>query len=1140
MGAVVVQQWAQAQASSQMAPKIASFLFSILFYHKTFPYFEPRVMVILALATAVKQFAKRHLNGHRTPGQIVAIAALGILLAAIAKYPDRALFVRARPDLKRKTVPGHPLLGNVLQALTAKENPLHVLKASFDQYGDLYTLTVPGRGRIFLVNHPDYIEYILKTNFDNYIKGSIFSDQVRDFFGEGIFVTDGDEWRFHRKTAITMFTTKLYRQVTHGAFTIGVRNLCAVLDKHEARGQPAELQGLFQKMTIEAFGKLTFGIDVNSLNIEGSTDFEDAFDYMMHNVDNRVANPFWKWTDWLIPGKVAKVRHAIGVMDKHAYMAIEKRKHETEEEREKRPKDLLDHFLSERDDGTITSDVNIRDVFVGFMIAGRDTTAFALTWQFYSLMANPRIMKNVLKEIDIVLQGSEEYAFETMLNELPYLKAVFHETLRLHPPAPRNIRETANDDILPDGTPIYKGDKIAFSSWCMGRNRSVWGEDAEIFVPERWLVDDDGVSSHASSGATAGGRGVSPFGKFKMENQYKFNSFSAGPRLCLGQTFATVEAMVTSCMLLQNFELRLVPGQPLPEPKPSGALPMLNGLMVQPPDMTTYTMVLVGLRRYIDRQLSKSMKRSPFEYMVFATIGMLVAAMIKYPNRAFLTRARPDLKDKTVKGFPLLGNMPQMLRDRDDNLNSMNMGFQHFGDMFSLTIPLFGRIILINSPELNEHVLKTNFDNYIKGKIFRDQLQDILGRGIFVSDQEEWRFHRKTAANIFTTKLYRQLVEGIFLETGLDLCSVLERSRLAQHPVDLQELFLKLTLDAFGKLTFGLEFNALLREGPNEFGDAFDYLTANVDGRSSNPFWFLTDRIIPGKMRKLQRAIGVLDKFAKMAVDKRRNESAEEKEARPGDLLDLFINHVAEDGTKLTDVELRDVFVNFMIAGRDTTAQGLTWQFYSLMTNPRVMRNLILEIDTVLQGSQAYTYETMLHELPYLKAVFHETLRLYPPVPKNVKMAVDDDVLPGGIRVYKGDVIGVSSYCLGRNKSVWGEDAEQFVPERWLVPGDHKNTTALGGHTNNGSDSKAHGISPFGKFKTDSQYKFTSFNAGPRLCLGQTFAILEAMVTSTLLLQKYQFKLVPGQRPAIIKPSATIPMLHPLLTTMTSRVQNLD
>lgn len=168
-----------------------------------------------------------------------------------------------------------------------------------------------------------------------------------------------------------------------------------------------------------------------------------------------------------------------------------------------------------------------------------------------------------------------------------------------------------------------------------------------------------------------------------------------------------------------------------------------------------------------------------------------------------------------------------------------------------------------------------------------------------------------------------------------------------------------------------------------------------------------------------------------------------------------------------------------MIAGRDTTAQQLTWQFYSLMSNPRIMKNLVKEVDIVLQGSDTYTYETIMNELPYMKAVFHETLRLYPPVPKNVKTAVEDDVLPGGVKVYKGDVIGISSYCLGRNKAVWGEDAELFVPERWLVDGQDNE------HHHQGNNNKAN-KSPFGKFRAESPYKFTSFNAGPRLCLGQT------------------------------------------------------
>lgn len=133
------------------------------------------------------------------------------------------------------------------------------------------------------------------------------------------------------------------------------------------------------------------------------------------------------------------------------------------------------------------------------------------------------------------------------------------------------------------------------------------------------------------------------------------------------------------------------------------------------------TMILVGLKRFIERQIRKS-KRSPFEYIVLATLGFLVAAIAKYPNRAFLTRARPDLEKCHAVGYPLLGNMPQLLRNRSDSLNSMNTAFKHFGDVFTLTIPLFGRIILVNSPEIVEHVLKS--------KLFPSLAHDIACFGL--------------------------------------------------------------------------------------------------------------------------------------------------------------------------------------------------------------------------------------------------------------------------------------------------------------------------------------------------------------------------------------------------------------------------
>ncbi|KAF9970222.1 hypothetical protein BGZ73_007100 [Actinomortierella ambigua] len=529
-------------------------------------------------------------------------------------------------------------------------------------------------------------------------------------------------------------------------------------------------------------------------------------------------------------------------------------------------------------------------------------------------------------------------------------------------------------------------------------------------------------------------------------------------------------------------------------------------------------MALVGLRRAIER-LIYNRKRSPLEYVVLATIAVFLGAMIRYPNRAIFTRARPDLKNSTPPGYPLLGNLPDVLQGGEDQYKMLHLAIKHFGNKMSMTVPILGRMIFINDAESMEHVLKTNMENYIKGQVFAFNMSDLLGRGIFVSDGQLWKFHRKTASNIFTTRLYRELVQGAFKRSALELGAALERYMDRGQYVDLQNEFLKLTLDAFGRLTFGLEFNAVSTEGTNEFGDAFDFMTATIDKRVQNPFWFITDKLIPGRTRQIREAIATIDRYAAKAIQGRRAETPAAREQRPKDLLDHFINYQNDDGTMLSEVELRDVFTNFMIAGRDTTAQGLTWTFYMLMTHPRVMANLRQELTAVVGDDLgALTYEMIAQDLPYAKAVFYETLRLYPPVPKNGKVAVSEDVLPDGTRVYKKDLVVYSNYTLGRNVKLWGEDAERYYPERWLQ-----------------EEAEGKGRSPFGKFRNESTFKFNSFNAGPRICLGQTFATLEALVTMAYLVQRYEFRMAPDHPIALPKPSVTLPMQEALRVQVARR-----
>jgi len=189
--------------------------------------------------------------------------------------------------------------------------------------------------------------------------------------------------------------------------------------------------------------------------------------------------------------------------------------------------------------------------------------------------------------------------------------------------------------------------------------------------------------------------------------------------------------------------------------------------------------------------------------------------------------------------------------------------------------------------------------------------------GIFNSDGALWKMHRKTASHVFSTKIYRALIDGAFTTHSLQLCAVLDRAAKEGRPVDLQALFLRLTLDAFAKLSFGLEIDSLGKDGKDPFGSAFDYAVVETDERFMNPFWRVTEHLT-SKADKMKSAVNVVDKYAYEAIQARRKETPEEAQERQGagareDLLDLFMKWRDEDGRALNDTELRDVFINFIM-----------------------------------------------------------------------------------------------------------------------------------------------------------------------------------------------------------------------------------
>ncbi|BFI25098.1 protein MpCYP704-like2 [Marchantia polymorpha subsp. ruderalis] len=346
------------------------------------------------------------------------------------------------------------------------------------------------------------------------------------------------------------------------------------------------------------------------------------------------------------------------------------------------------------------------------------------------------------------------------------------------------------------------------------------------------------------------------------------------------------------------------------------------------------------------------------------------------------------------------------------------------------------RAIMVGRPDIVEHILKTRFNNYIKA---RAMSHEILGTGILNADGDVWKQHRKLASYEFSSIKLREVSTEAYRELALRLLTFLDTVADSHKQVDIQDLFLRMTMD--GKIGFGVDQHTLSPDLPEaKFANAFDKL-AELSIQLSN------------------RSVLNNDKH---------------------DLLSRFLSSKDQNGEPLSDKVLRDATVNFLLAGRDTTALTLGWFMYLLSCNPEVAQKGTRNFSNF---ANSLTFDA-LGKLHYIHATLSESLRLYPPIPWDGKFAVDDDVLPDGTIVKRGEVVVYVQYAMGRMELLWGPDASQFRPERWLKDN---------------------------VYQPESPFKFSAFQAGPRICLGKDTAYLQMKMTAALLIRFFRIQVVPNQ-----------------------------
>lgn len=389
-----------------------------------------------------------------------------------------------------------------------------------------------GMPTMVLTNDPENIQYVLKTNFENFPKGPEMKSRFQELLGNGIFNADGDQWSFHRKTAANLFNLNRFKGVILDTFN----DHCNILDHIfvDSQGNPVDIHKLLHKYTLDSIGKIAFSEDIRSLELP-TVNFADDFDYCQQFANDSFINPLWRFVKYCTPAGWLYY-YRLNRLNRFVYGMVRSRRAEIANPTAAPRNDLVGMFLDRQETyDRVLSDADLRDIILNFIIAGRDTTAQALSWTFYRLCLNPDCQEKARAEINAVLSKkggsvSENITFET-LQEMKFLEAICFETLRLHPSVPKEAKYCANDDVLPDGSKVYRGDLICFVPWAMGRDEKLWPNASE-YKPERFL--DSGRPS--------------PF---------VFTAFLAGPRMCLGQNLAILEMKCCLARMLSKFRFEL-------------------------------------------------------------------------------------------------------------------------------------------------------------------------------------------------------------------------------------------------------------------------------------------------------------------------------------------------------------------------------------------------------------------------------------------------------------------------------------------------------------------------------------------------------------------------------------------------------
>lgn len=376
---------------------------------------------------------------------------------------------------------------------------------------------------------------------------------------------------------------------------------------------------------------------------------------------------------------------------------------------------------------------------------------------------------------------------------------------------------------------------------------------------------------------------------------------------------------------------------------------------------------------------------------------------------------------------------------------------------------------MVMDPVALRRVLLEELDNYPKSLVTKNILKPAIGNSLFIAEGAHWRWQRRAASPVFT---HRNVANLAPVMTRAAERAAQRVAQAGPRALDMYQEMVTTTFEVIADVTFSGD-GSFDREAVHKAIDRYIDEAARVSlfDLFGMPDWVpRPGRVFSG------RALGDMRKVADRAID---NRVKAPNDGTP-DLLDLLLSgEDPQTKRRMNTAELRDNLLTFIVAGHETTALTLGWALYLMAFDKRSHERATSEARAVL-GDRAATVED-LDRLPFIRSVIDETLRLYPPAGMLSRTAARHDVLCGR-EILPGDTVIVPVYALHRHHDLW-DDPDGFDPDR------------------------------FADRKAIDRYAYLPFGDGPRICIGASFALQEAVIILATLLARYRFRLVPGKTP---------------------------